>query len=156
MSGITMNYEQFAEKYGIQFTWSARSSNPDWNGDGRESDHYLVTIATGGWPMSLPFSKGKGNNGAPPTLTEVLECLASDAVSVKNSGSFEEWASELCFDTDSRKAEKIYETTKRNTETLEATLGTEAFEQLLWHTSDDYFLSDEDDQDQNQEPAPGV
>lgn len=154
MSEVMMSYEQFAEKYGVQFTWSSRSSNPDWDGDGRESDHYMVTIGTGGWPMSLPFSKGKGNRGEPPTVKEVLECLASDAVSVKNTGSFEEWAAELCFDTDSRKAEKIYEATKRNTENLEATLGSEAFEQLLWHTSDDYFLSDEEDEDN--EPAPGV
>jgi len=42
-----------------------------------------------------------------PSPTDVVYSLVSDS-SVLDSGRFEEWASELGYDEDSRKAEKIY------------------------------------------------
>lgn len=47
--------------------------------------------------------------GAPiqPELADVLHSLASDS-DVLDCGSFEEWAGNLGYDTDSRKAEAIY------------------------------------------------
>lgn len=69
-----------------------------------------------------------------PTLAEVLDCLASDAATVENARTFEEWASELGYDTDSREAYKTYKVTKRQTEKLRALLGPEWFDRLLWHT----------------------
>jgi hypothetical protein len=38
---------------------------------------------------------------------DVLACLASDA-SALDCASFEEWAADLGYDTDSRKAETVY------------------------------------------------
>lgn len=43
----------------------------------------------------------------PPSLTDVLHCLVSDADAL-NHPTFESWASDLGYDTDSRSAEKIY------------------------------------------------
>lgn len=43
----------------------------------------------------------------PPSITDVLHCLVSDAGALDH-GSFEDWASNLGYDADSRKAEKIY------------------------------------------------
>lgn len=42
-----------------------------------------------------------------------------------NSSSFEDWCSELGFDADSRKAEKIYRASVRQTEKLKKLLGNE-------------------------------
>lgn len=42
-----------------------------------------------------------------PELVDVLYCLVSDSSVLECSG-FEEWSDDLGFDTDSRKAEKIY------------------------------------------------
>jgi hypothetical protein len=47
-----------------------------------------------------------------PELAEVLQSLASDASGALNAGTFEAWASDYGYDSDSRKAEKIYEACK--------------------------------------------
>jgi hypothetical protein len=70
----------------------------------------------------------------PPTLGEVLDCLASDAASVDNARSFEDWASDFGYDTDSRKAKRTYKTCEKQAAKLKALLGDEAYEQLLYHT----------------------
>lgn len=48
----------------------------------------------------------------PPLLPDVLECLKTDAQSVIDGQSFEEWCQEGGWDTDSRRAEKAYNTSK--------------------------------------------
>jgi len=69
-----------------------------------------------------------------PDAAHVLDCLASDASSYENAQSFEDWASEFGYDTDSRKAERIYRIVKRQAEQLKRTLGDEAYQELLWNT----------------------
>lgn len=49
-----------------------------------------------------------GAVAAPPTASEVLDCLASDASSYDNTQDFEDWAGDYGYDTDSRKAEHTY------------------------------------------------
>ena len=44
-----------------------------------------------------------------PTLTDVLYCLVSDANSIEYSVGFEDWASELGYDTDSIKAKAMFD-----------------------------------------------
>jgi hypothetical protein len=44
----------------------------------------------------------------PPTLDDVLDCLVSDAGSVRHGQDFAEWCSEFGYDVDSRKAYKSY------------------------------------------------
>jgi len=70
---------------------------------------------------------------AEPELADVLDCLASDASGFDNSRSFEEWAGEYGYDTDSRKAEKTYLTVKNQALELKSFLGREAYETLLWN-----------------------
>lgn len=86
--------------------------------------------------MQVTFSMGIGHNGAQPDLPGVLSCLASDASSVE-SDDFEDWCSELGYDTDSRKAERTYKACKAEAVKLEKFLGREAFQTLCWHTERD-------------------
>lgn len=44
----------------------------------------------------------------PPTVDEVLWSLVSDASGVRHGQTFDEWAGEYGYDTDSRKAEKAF------------------------------------------------
>ena len=46
----------------------------------------------------------------PPTLFDLLECLAMDADCVRHGQTFEEFAGDLGYDEDSRKAERAYNT----------------------------------------------
>ena len=81
-------------------------------------------------PLVVYFSQG-GAHKKPPTLAEVLDCLASDASGVDNTQSFEDWASEYGYDTDSHKAEKTYNICVQQAQELKILLGQDAYNQLL-------------------------
>lgn len=66
-----------------------------------------------------------------PEVTDVLQCLTSDAQSAQNAGSFEEWARDFGYDPDSRKAEKAYRGCVDQALALQRWLGLELYQQLL-------------------------
>lgn len=66
----------------------------------------------------------------PPTVAEVLDCLASDASGADQS--FEDWCSDLGYDTDSRSAERTYNAVRQEMYDLRKLLGTADFETLLY------------------------
>lgn len=102
-----------------------------------KGDHWEVVLHTtrnGINELVTFFSKGFGHRGKRPTAIEVLDCLASDAMGYENSKNLENWAIEYGYDTDSRRAEKIYYLVKRESIDLKNFLGKEAYEQLLWET----------------------
>ena len=66
---------------------------------------------------------------APPTVEEVIECLAMDA-SVLDSPSFDDWANELGYDTDSIKAKSIYDACIQQTLAFRGLIGNDRLEQL--------------------------
>lgn len=66
-----------------------------------------------------------------PDLADMLDCLTSDASSIDNTHNFEEWAGELGFDEDSRKAERSYQATMTQSVALCNVLGRDAYSDLL-------------------------
>jgi hypothetical protein len=122
--------QEFIKQRGIGFTCQAINSRPD----DLMSDlafHYKCRITKGRRGFTLYFSQGSAHTSA-PTLKDVLECICDDAASYENAGSFENWASEMGWDTDSRKAEKSYRATKRQSEQLKRTLGPDTYEYLVY------------------------
>jgi len=110
------------------------ASNPNMNDMPAGSAHYKVVLRMGGKQMTVPFSMGPAHCKE-PNAEDVLNCLASDSSSVENArGDFEEWASEYGYDTDSRKAEKLFRACKKQAESLKKFLGDELYESLLWET----------------------
>ena len=70
-----------------------------------------------------------------PELADVLDCLASDASAVENSRYFEDWAAELGYEADSRKAERTFRICEQAARDLRYLIGSrEAFEGLLFET----------------------
>ena len=61
---------------------------------------------------------------------------ASDSSSIENNllTGFEGWASDLGYDPDSRKAEKIFKVCEKQAERLKKFLGDELYKILLWET----------------------
>lgn len=59
----------------------------------------------------------------PPTASDILDCLASDACGYDDARTFEDWASNYGYDTDSRKAESIYHTIGQQAKALRHFLG---------------------------------
>lgn len=109
-----MNVTQFCEKHRIRSSTIMVDENPncpEWT----DADHWKVTLRGFDRQLTVYFSKGSGHHGAEPEVDEVLDCLMSDDT---HGQSFEDWASELGYDTDSRKAERIYHACQKNTEKL--------------------------------------
>lgn len=91
----------------------------EWPGDGF---HYIVTLRYQRRQMTVKFHTGSGWTRQ-PNVRDVLECLLSDAGTVDNARGFEDWADDLGYDPDSRKAERIYRECVRQTKRLARLLG---------------------------------
>src|SRR5271165_6455916 len=97
---------EFCTRNGISMTAERVERNPNFV-DSEDMDHWKVVFTRRGcsqvFRMTTYFSMGRGHHGAEPEAGGVLECLASDSASVTES--FEEWARDMGYSTDSRKAE---------------------------------------------------
>jgi hypothetical protein len=70
--------------------------------------------------MTVPFWNRQDKE---PTIADALHCVASDAMGYEGSRSFEDWAGDYGYDTDSRAAEATYEQVKAQTRALRRLLG---------------------------------
>lgn len=123
-------FDRFAVHHGIWVDAKRTSSNPHMD-DAAGMTHWACTIhGSGGRTMEVVYSMGAAFD-RPPTTAEVLETLAMDAFSVEDAASFEVWADDHGYDTDSRKAEATYRAVKEQTEGLRYLLGDEAFAKLM-------------------------
>lgn len=113
---------------GASLAWEKQD---DWQ---KRANGYRCTLSYRGRRMSLDFWQGSGIAGF-PTVEGVLDAVLSDASTIDNASSFEDWCSELGFDADSRKAEKIYRASVRQTEKLKKLLGSE-YETFLYAERD--------------------
>ena len=136
MSTQTITLDQFITEQQLVMSVRPVKRNPHMQGE-QMPRNFECTIEFEGRgyhePLTVYFSQGSAHK-KPPTLAEVLDCLASDASGVDNAQSFEEWASEYGYDTDSRKAEKTYNICRQQAQELKALLDRDAYDQLLYET----------------------
>lgn len=134
--------ESFICRFSLSMTSRRTDSNPNVDNERWEADHWRVNIrlpekaGKDSKRFSIVFSMGKGHKGRHPALRDVLDCLRSDALSIESTRNFKDWATELGFDPDSRKAERSYRATKGQTELLKEFLGEEAYQVLLYDMED--------------------
>ncbi len=91
-----------ASKYGVP-----ERLIPSWAREGG-ADAWMVTLSYKGRKLTVPFFMGSGHHGEEPQAYEVIGALLSDVSGIDASRSFEDWAGELGYDTDSRAAEAIF------------------------------------------------
>jgi len=136
MSTQTITLDQFITEQQLVMSVRSVKRNPRMQGE-QMPRNFECTIEFEGRgyhePLTVYFSQGSAHK-KPPTLAEVLDCLASDAAGVDNAKDFEDWASEYGYDTDSRKAERIYDVCKAQAQELKDLLGGKAYAQLLYET----------------------
>jgi len=117
----------------------------DWD---RGASHWRVTLSrpyvvdgnNGCARMVTEFHQGSTHT-EPPTVEDVMSCLLLDASGVDQARDFEDWASDYGYDTDSRKAEKIYNDCRESAEDLDAFLydgGTDYMQTWLYETDNDH------------------
>lgn len=138
----TIALADFTRVHRISMTAERVGANPNMT-DSRDMDHWKVVFTRRGTArdigaatparMTTYFSMGYGHNGAEPRAEDVLDCLASDASSVDQE-VFEEWARNMGYDEDSRKAEKVYRACEHGAKRLKKFLGEELYETLLYKT----------------------
>lgn len=139
-----MTLAEFIAAHGLGMVAEQRTARPDQlMGDSKR--HFKCTLHAGaatrwdGGPESawerefvVWFSQGEAHR-KPPTIADVLDCLASDASGYENARSFDDWCGDYGYDTDSRTAERIYNATAEQAKGLRHFLGdTEAYDTLLF------------------------
>ena len=117
-----MTFTEFAEKHSGILKFDAIQSYID--KDGRR--FYCVRING----KSFDYNQGSGIKHE-PRPDDVLCCLAGDIRSLENSSSFEDWAADFGYDSDSRKAFGIYESIKHENTRLVEALGEDLVRELL-------------------------
>lgn len=110
-------------------------SNPHMSEMPEGSSHWRVYFALGGRHFDTYYSMGPALSG-PPDPVDVLSCVLEDVAGYENARSFEEWAGEYGYDTDSRRAEGIYRAIADQADGLRHLLG-ELFDEYLWNTDHD-------------------
>ena len=125
----TVSIDEFLAENKIRMSAQRWHENP--NMEDFQGDHWKCVLIGPGKRMTVYFSMGYGHKGEAPEAGDVLDCLASDACGAEDS--FEEWASNLGYDSDSREAEKTFKAVQHATKRLKNFLGEYRFEQLLYH-----------------------
>ena len=124
--------KQFINHRGIRIRCTRTDDNPNMIDPSYWRRHWLCPLLQGdgtGRELRVYFSQGDAHTKA-PTAADVLDCLASDAASVFDK-PFDVWADNMGYDSDSRKAHKLYKTIQRQSERLKAFLGSD-YNTLLW------------------------
>ena len=135
MTTETITLEQFIAEQQLEMSVIPVKRNPHTGEPMPRNFECTIEFEGRGYhePLTVYFSQGSAHK-KPPTLADVLDCLASDASGVDNARSFEDWASEYGYDTDSRKAERTYHICEKQAQDLKALLGRDAYNQLLYGT----------------------
>lgn len=130
-----MTHSEFAKKFQLKLSNQqvlARTDGLMEMGEGAR--HFICTIKQVGFgnkqSVILNYSQGSAHT-KPPTITDVLESVALDCSGVENTRTFEEWADESGYDTDSRKAERIYIACLDQRAKFQTLLGHEAYKTFL-------------------------
>ncbi len=131
-----MTIKAFAKRLGIEMDCTEVGENPNMSGMPRGSRHYECVLRRGedtGDAVTITYSMGPALERE-PEVEDVLGCLAMDASTYLNARSFEEWAGELGFDADSRKAERTYQAVGKQVSDLEGLIGKGGVQELAFHT----------------------
>lgn len=98
--------EALCEEHEIEIDYRCGSNSPPPDSDWKPAHSWNVTLYLDGEPLQTDFFGGAATGE--PTAADVLHCLVSDTTGVDSARSFEEWAGDFGYDTDSRKAEAVY------------------------------------------------
>jgi hypothetical protein len=126
-----MKIADFVKAQGLKFSVKAIAERPDSFGADMPR-HFRCQIRKGRRSFVVYFSQGSGHN-TEPTITDVLDCLASDIAGLQGAGSFEEWCGEYGYDTDSRRAFTTYKAIEKQEAALTRVINdSEAMNTLLY------------------------
>jgi len=128
--------KNFIAENKIKIYCKPADNNPDMESEAAMNmDHWKCKLTMNRKQFTIFFSMGYGHKGKEPNIESVLDCLASDAANLEDANGFEDWAFELGYSPNSRKAEKMYRAVERQTKRLKTFLGPVLYDRLLWNTN---------------------
>lgn len=126
---------EFITQHDITMTFREVEAQTDFQKEFQGATHWKCTLRMGKKRMTADYSMGAAySHRTGPALSDVLGCLAMDISWVGEGISFEDFCSRFGYDTDSRKAEKIYNDCRKISAKLENFLGKESLAVLLNET----------------------
>lgn len=121
-----------AKRVRLQFTFGAampRDKQEEWQ---QKANGYRCTLIYKGRRYTFDFWQGPAIT-EDPTAVGCLDCLLSDCTAV--DGSFQDFCGEMGYDSDSRKAERVYKACQNVRKQMERLLGAD-FEDFLYADRD--------------------
>ena len=103
--------------YGLLAPGKTTADLDDWQ---KRANPYRCVLRYKGRQLTVYFFMGPAR-AEEPKQADVLSCMISDAYALEED--FEGWAQNLGYDTDSRKAERIYNESRKSGEKLRRLLG---------------------------------
>ena len=94
---------RFAEKYGVRLSVLDMSYGKYFHDDTHERYIFKMRLQRGRKSYTFTFGQSLYNGSSEPKMYDVLSCLQK-----YDCGTFEDFCSEFGYDTDSRRAERIY------------------------------------------------
>jgi hypothetical protein len=123
-------------EYGLKVSVEREESRPDGFGENDMHRHFRCIVTRKGSRARYlcHFSQGSAHT-EDPTPEDVISALISDADGIRDG--FERWAAELGYDTDSRKAERIFKACEKTAAGLRRLLSDAEIEALTYETERD-------------------
>ena len=119
------NLEKLIESKGI--TMTCKYGAPD-NDSFKDSDGWTCILHNSKKQMTVNFYMGRGHHGKEPRVADVLNSLLLDSSALDMD--FEDFCGNFGYNTDSRKAEKIYKDCLKSGRKLQSFLGDD-FEEFI-------------------------
>lgn len=124
-SSYEVQANDFLTSIGVKFSAVFLEHGKHFQDDKEKRDRYKVGFSRGRNRFSLMFGQSIANAGKAPSAYDVLACVQKYDV-----GSLENFCSEFGYDSDSRKAEKIYKDVCQEYAKVSAFFSAEELEQL--------------------------
>lgn len=122
---VQLGLEELIELHGIECSAVMGANHDPAPADWGRMISYGVTLTrpygASMYVLRVDFHVGTAHGA--PDAEDVINCLVQDALSLENSTGFEDWAENLGYDPDSRKAEKIYKAVEEQSELIRDFLG---------------------------------
>lgn len=118
------------EQMGVSFSSLYISERPDGNMTDMPagSTHWQILLKRGGKEMTVYYSMGPAHTGT-PNYIDVFNSLLTDTSNIEGA-DFEEWAENLGWDSDSRKAERAFKACQETLLNLRQLFGESELEDL--------------------------
>lgn len=117
----------FKYRRGVSMPWDKQD---EWQ---QRATGWRCQISYQGRRYSFDYWKGAGHGTTPPTVDDCLDCLLSDASLGDND--FDDFCSELDYDTDSRKAHRSWMACQRVNRAIRRLLGDD-YERFMYADRD--------------------